>query len=167
MTVSPCLETSRHPSSSTSVILQTTHCSIPPKVSRSAKNVREQPKQTSSSQLLSGVGILSLSQAATLLIWNKTLLRNIAKAWGIRRVQKNCFLWWPQMNQADLHWLWEMEGRERNLKGKADRKVKEGGQGTHRGAGAVLWLGCLQSCKEAGGVVSIPPQNYGLCLWQG
>lgn len=37
-----------------------------------------------------------------------------------QRVQKLFFLWWPQMDQADLHILWEMKGR-----GKAGRKVRE------------------------------------------
>lgn len=43
------------------------------------------------------------------------------KYWRGMKSAKTCFLWWPRMDQADLHRLWEMKGR-----GRAGRKVREG-----------------------------------------
>lgn len=81
---------------------------------------------------------------------------SVEKYWRGMKNEKTCFLWWPQMDQAELRRVWEMKGR-----GRAGRKVREreGEQGQRCGQ----QLHCsmlLATSEEAGGMVSTPTNSW-------
>lgn len=86
----------------------------------------------------------------------------VEKYWG----GKNFFLWWPQVDQADLHSLWEVNRRRR-----AGIKVREGeGEQPQRcGCSSSCFTYCLQILRRLKEWFPLLPTAVtdGLSPWQG